>query len=769
MVSHTHQVIEEAMHIEAAAVDMETGMRGYLLAGKDEFLEPYHNGSERFEALTKTLQKTVDDNPSQVALLNEIRQTILDWDNKVVKPMLQLRQQVGISKDMEDLTELVGQAKGKKYFDKFRNQIATFIGREERLVIQRQEAANQADKELRTSVASLLASSERVDHTHKVIEKSMEILGAAGDMETGMRGYLLAGKNEFLTPYNQGRNSFAKLTSQLKETVNDNPAQVALLSEIEKTINSWTNKVVTPIIQLRTDIGDAETMNDMAALVGEAKGKVFFDKFRGQMKTFVGREAGLMKIRQENAQTTASTSTLVIVIGTLAAAIITLLFTLFISRKIRAPLQKLTQALVTVSSQSDFSQRVDHLSKDEVGQAVSALNKFMNNLQEAINQVSEVMAAMAIGKFDLRVQSELQGDLDLLKSDVNRSSSSLETAVSAVNQVMEAVVDGDFSKRIEANLEGDLNSLKVNINKMAESMDAAISDINQVMNGVAQGDLQQRVSVELSGELERLKQNINGSVEALGGALSNISNSVQQVATAASQTSNAIGQISDSSQQQVLSIGQVAEAIEQSNTAIMEVSDGAQSASSSAQDATRMVNDGQQKVEHMVNVVDAISQNSQKISKITDVIGKIANQTNLLSLNAAIEAARAGEHGKGFAVVADEVRKLAENVSTSADEIAVLVEEAGRQGESGVTTATEVKNEMSQISDASKQSDSMLTRIAASMEEQSSTMTEIDSSVKNLRVIGESNASASEEITATIVDLSRLADDMRNQVQKFNL
>ena len=97
-----------------------------------------------------------------------------------------------------------------------------------------------------------------VTHTYKVIARANSALAAAVDMETGMRGYLLAGIEEFLEPYTGGNSSFFKITSGLKETVSDNNAQVTLLSEIDTNINEWKTNVTEPTIKLRRAIGSAK-------------------------------------------------------------------------------------------------------------------------------------------------------------------------------------------------------------------------------------------------------------------------------------------------------------------------------------------------------------------------------------------------------------------------------------------------------------------------------------------------------------------------------
>jgi methyl-accepting chemotaxis protein len=136
-IEHTRQVLHKASAIEAAAVDMETGMRGYMLAGKDEFLEPYNSGIKRFYTLIDELSATVSDNPAQVTLLSETKENLLEWQTNITETNIAFRKQVGNTKTMDNVAELVGQAKGKQYFDRFRQQITTFKEREEVLMVTR--------------------------------------------------------------------------------------------------------------------------------------------------------------------------------------------------------------------------------------------------------------------------------------------------------------------------------------------------------------------------------------------------------------------------------------------------------------------------------------------------------------------------------------------------------------------------------------------------------------------------------------------------------
>ena len=146
-------------------------------------------------------------------------------------------------------------------------------------------------------VRSLGKSFEWVDHTHRVLDKASQVTAAAVDMETGMRGFLLAGKDEFLEPYNSGKTRFYDLIDELKVTVSDNPAQVELLSEIDSIISSWDEVIVQNQIETRRGVGFSLDMDDVAALVGEARGKAYFDNFRVKIQEFKDRERLLMVTR----------------------------------------------------------------------------------------------------------------------------------------------------------------------------------------------------------------------------------------------------------------------------------------------------------------------------------------------------------------------------------------------------------------------------------------------------------------------------------------
>ncbi|PHR30214.1 MAG: hypothetical protein COA36_02185 [Desulfotalea sp.] len=435
MVDHSHVVIEHAMDILGSAVDMETGMRGYLLAGKEEFLSPYINGYKVFKKEIDDLKQEVSGNSSQVALLFEIEDNISSWMKNVTEPTIQLRRDIGAGKNMDDMASLISESKGKVYFDTFRGQFATFIEREKTLLAQRKKEAMVAQ-----AYGIGKESAKWVKQTQVVITEAMKIQVAAVDMQTGMRGYLLSGKENFLDPYRNGERSFHEMLVELTKLVADNPTQVSLLSKIEKNINSWKNEVTEPAIELRRLIGDAKTMNDMASFVGEARGKVYFDKFRAQIGTFVEKELTRMEVRKQAASDTAENAKMMIIIGTIVIIIMSIVVSAIITGAITKPLKRAVD-FANALAKGDMTQRLDAGTKDEVGVLATALNTIAEDLGSLLKQVQNSSNVLSKSSSNLSVVaqklSKTSDDTSERSHAVASASEELSVNMNSVSAAME--------------------------------------------------------------------------------------------------------------------------------------------------------------------------------------------------------------------------------------------------------------------------------------------------------------------------------------------
>jgi len=318
-----------------------------------------------------------------------------------------------------------------------------------------------------------------------------------------------------------------------------------------------------------------------------------------------------------------------------------------------------------------------------------------------------------------------------------------------------------------------------------------------VVERIAAGDLTHEQRVTRRDELGVLQQGIQRMGTTLRELISGIRDGVTQIASAAEELSAVTEQTSAGANNQKSETDQVATAMHEMATTVQEVARNAEHASEAATDADRQARAGDQvvgqaiaqieklagEVQRSTEAMAQLQQESQKIGSVMDVIKSVAEQTNLLALNAAIEAARAGEAGRGFAVVADEVRGLAQRTQKSTEEIEELVAglQAGTQQVANVMlgsrSLTDSSVELTRKAGTSLESitrvvsdiQSMNQQIAAAAEQQSAVAEEISRSILSVRDVSEQTASASEETAASSVELARLGNQLQMMVSHFRV
>lgn len=379
-VQDTQIVIAEAETLVAAAVDMETGMRGYLLAGNDSFLKPYRSGSIAFYENFSLLKEQLRNDPDQLKYLLEAEQVLKQWQIEVAEPQILLRREIDTAATMNTMAQLVRRGEGKVYFDTFRLQIKAFVDAEEALLQERLAAISQRQAET-TSNAPLTDTIARLqDQSHHVIELARGTLAAAVDMETGMRGYLLAGDVQFLEPYQTGRDVFDQFVNELAVAVSNNRTHVIRVKEIQRLNARWRTEIVEPAMELRQQIGTAKTMDDMADLVGKARGQMLFDQFREIMSAFTTEEARLLDLRSSQNERTFQKTKVILLVSVIAAVALGAVLAGIIGSHIGKSIKSVTSSMGRLAKGDVEHPITGHERRDEVGAMIRALCVFRESM-----------------------------------------------------------------------------------------------------------------------------------------------------------------------------------------------------------------------------------------------------------------------------------------------------------------------------------------------------------------------------------------------------
>ncbi len=377
-------------------------------------------------------------------------------------------------------------------------------------------------------------------------------------------------------------------------------------------------------------------------------------------------------------------------------------------------------------------------------------------------------------------------------------SADITTSLTSINKsVMKLAEDlssgkGDLTQRLNINKKDEIGEVAQGINIFIEKLQDMVKnmkDLSSNLEGTASTMSDSIVKVsDLTQNLASSAEETSATVQEITSSIEEVANNAQDIAT----SSEELARNSEKVVEETLEIGEkavvvaensqkVGDAMDRLDISIQESIEASNKAKGLAEEANKYSEEGRgaventisgmnninEKVEEIVNVVNKLGQSSEEIGKITEVISDIADQTNLLALNAAIEAARAGEHGRGFAVVADEVRKLAERSQQAAGEIGNLIRGIQQEVQNAVKASEEGQEEVGRGLELTRKTGEAFSLINESVQNITSI---IDSLHENMKKQGEEGNMAktlAEQAVEDIDNIAKLVQDGAKKVEEI--
>ena len=476
-VNHTYVVIRTGEDVAGAMVDMETGQRGFMVTGIDEYLEPYNNGNTRFDRLIKKGQELTSDNPVQIKRWREVAGLKDQWLQEVAQPEIKARRQVTLGASATaNFKTISARTVGKDIFDGIRGVLANLEAK------------------------FLQASSTQGAHLITLL--TLDLV----NMETGQRGFLLTGKEESLEPYNGGQISFQQNIEKLGSVMKGTTVTREETIELQSRVNDWLSQAAQPEIDARREMNRfSKSIDDIAIMMEQGKGKLLMDTIRAQISEIVAEEEKLIILRGDQQTASSAIGIGVTIIGTLIAIAISSAIAFFIVRGIMQPINATNTILKDITEQGDLTKRVVITSGDEIGEMGEYFNVFVSKLQGIIKEVVESAT-------QLSVASEQMSKVIVDTTEgLNRQNSETVQVATAITE-MAATVD-----EVARNSQG--------------ASDAASSSDNEAKLGNQAVSITIKTINELAGDVENsamILQKLKGDSENISAVLDVIKNIAAQ-------------------------------------------------------------------------------------------------------------------------------------------------------------------------------------------------------------------------------------------------
>jgi len=698
MVDYSHNIMSSAKDIEKFIGDLEIGERGFLIAGKDEFLAPYIEGKKELKHQIESTKKLVKNDKDQVQLLEKIEHLVNQWYEKAATPEIAERRKVEVF------------VKSTEYL---KGVLAAGVGR-------------QKLKELKEILEGLeidFLNSENMAANNLVLAISKDV----ADMKAGVRGFLITGKEEFLYPYISGNEALQRHLKFLRQNVDstyDREFMRENLGKLEETLSQWLEEFADPLIE-GIEGGEKE-MDEIIEMVSSENSMTLLEDIQMAMEDILADFDKEMNDRAMRMVTT-------------------------VGREI-ANMQKALRGYALTKNE-DMLEPYQN-AKDEIDNTIMELNDLVDNAfdvemtKESIDQVESISSKW--------VEEDAKPKIEY-RNEMNKNSSTMEN----VTALIQAGTGKKFMDEVRKNLKNFINTEETLMKeRQADAAVSANYTRQLIIIGTTSTILialiiafiiTRSVTRPFKEIFQGLKAFSNNELTLVKEQFGNI---IYNLTESGNQVNHASKGISEDANVQASSLQETAASMEEISSMTKMNNENAGQANILMKEASLLVERTNDSMKELNASMKEISNASQETVKVIKSIDEIAFQTNLLSLNAAIEAARAGESGAGFAVVADEVRKLALSSAEAANTTASLIEGNVSKIKQGEEIVIKVNDAFSQVANIASKVAKLVSEIAAASNEQTQGIEQINIALSEMEDLTQQNASASEQLNAQATELN---------------
>lgn len=631
LVTHTHNVISTTNQIMGHMVDQETGVRGFMATGNKDFLEPYHNGKRDFEGLVEKAKQLVSDNPIQVQRFAELENLGNAWNNEVAAPYLQLREGVNAGKTANTaLLDFLASGEGKRRMDTFRKNWANFV--------------------------------KQTSNIPAAEEACWGLLLDMVNMETGMRGFLVAGKEEYLEPFNAGQGNINKRFSVL------NAAGIPGTASLKADAIAWITHAGKKSIALKREALKYPTASDIENLLGQKLGKQFMDRLRNIVVKIVEMESRLLKVRKEEADSIANIAINASSGGAVIAVLSALLIVFFVMRGIMQQLGKepveLSDIMIRVIK-GDYNIPDDAPRIGVYGNTIKMVHALKKQFETA--QTAENKAAAA-----METAQTAMGEADAGKAEVERATQKMLRVAEAANEIADRVASASekLSTQVELVSQG-AEIQQQRVGETATAMEEMTATVIEVSRNASQASEQADNAKGKADEGAELVNMVVGSVNQINATAQTLQNNMKDLGQQADSIGGVMTVISDiADQTNLLALNAAIEAARAGDAGrgFAVVADEVRKLAEKTMAATTEVGENIRTIQTAagtnINNVDSVVENIYEVTKLSNNSGAALSEIVSMSMESSSLISSIAAAAEQQSATTEEINGAIEEVNT---------------------------------------------------------------------------------------------------------